>query len=254
MRKSTGFTFKQFHVAHDACAMKVGTDGILLGAWADVQGAARILDIGTGSGLIALMLAQRSAADCQIDAVELDAAAAAQAQSNVAASPWPHKVRVVHRAIQHFCAPAYDLIVSNPPYFVGGQTLGTVARGLARHYVAPAVAPTAALAEASTGVGGLHRRDLLAACQRLLSSSGRACFVLPCALADELIAEAPAYDLTATIYLAVTTRPQKDVNRVLLQLSRRSARCERQELTIHSADGPYSEAYIRLTRDFYLKM
>ena len=87
MGRNSGFTFKQFHVAHDRCAMKVGTDGILLGAWAPVTNARRVLDIGSGSGLIALMLAQRSPADCRIDAVELDSNAARQARENAAASP-----------------------------------------------------------------------------------------------------------------------------------------------------------------------
>lgn len=87
MGRSSGFTFKQFHVNHDRCAMKVGTDGILLGAWAPVTGARRVLDIGTGSGLIALMLAQRSTNDCRIDGVELDKDAADQARENVATSP-----------------------------------------------------------------------------------------------------------------------------------------------------------------------
>jgi tRNA1Val (adenine37-N6)-methyltransferase len=90
MGRSSGFTFKQFHIDHDRCAMKVGTDGILLGAWAPVEQAHRVLDIGTGSGLIALMLAQRSTNDCRIDGVELDKDAADQARDNVAASPWRH--------------------------------------------------------------------------------------------------------------------------------------------------------------------
>ena len=87
MGRNNGFTFKQFHIDHDRCAMKVGTDGILLGAWAPVDSARRVLDIGTGSGLIALMLAQRSTNDCHIDGVELDKDAAMQAHENVTASP-----------------------------------------------------------------------------------------------------------------------------------------------------------------------
>src|SRR5690606_4008152 len=89
-----GFTFKQFFIAHDRCAMKVGTDGILLGAWAPVAGVKRILDIGTGSGLLALMLAQRTEAHVTIDAVELDVQAAGQASENAAESPWADRVRV----------------------------------------------------------------------------------------------------------------------------------------------------------------
>ncbi|AZU49731.1 tRNA (adenine-N6)-methyltransferase [Aeromonas hydrophila] len=115
MGRNSGFTFKQFHVAHDRCAMKVGTDGILLGAWAPVTNARRILDIGSGSGLIALMLAQRSPAGCRIDAVELDSNAARQARENAAASPWHERVSVIESAIQTYQAAPYDLIVSNPP-------------------------------------------------------------------------------------------------------------------------------------------
>ncbi len=120
-----GFTFKQFFVAHDRCAMKVGTDGILLGAWAPVAGVKRILDIGTGSGLVALMLAQRTPEDVTIDAVELDAQAAEQASENVAASPWAHRIAVHAQDIVSWRGQAeqtarYDLIVSNPPYYEPG--------------------------------------------------------------------------------------------------------------------------------------
>jgi len=133
MGRSSGFTFKQFHIDHDRCAMKVGTDGILLGAWAPVADARRVLDIGTGSGLIALMLAQRSTNDCRIDGVELDKDAAEQARDNVAASPWASRVTIIENAIQDYQAVPYDLIVSNPPYFLAGQVFSDPARALARH-------------------------------------------------------------------------------------------------------------------------
>ena len=112
MGRSSGFTFKQFHIDHDRCAMKVGTDGILLGAWAPVADARRVLDIGTGSGLIALMLAQRSTNDCRIDGVELDKDAAGQARDNVAASPWASRVTIIENAIQDY--QAVPTISSSP--------------------------------------------------------------------------------------------------------------------------------------------
>lgn len=130
---SRGFTFKQFHINHNRCAMKVGTDGILLGAWANIDGARRILDIGTGSGLVALMLAQRSSADVNIMGLELDEAAAAQAADNVQASPWPQKVAIQQGALQQYIAPEFDLIVSNPPYYSHGQDFADAARAQARH-------------------------------------------------------------------------------------------------------------------------
>ena len=216
--------------------MKVGTDGILLGAWAPIANAHRILDIGTGSGLIALMLAQRSHADCLIDGVELDMGAATQARENVAASPWASRVNIVENAIQDYQAPPYDLIVSNPPYFVAGQSFSDPARALARH------------------TGALDSRDLLAACHRLLSATGQVALVLPTAMADEILGISADYDLHGVCYTAVITRAGKEANRVLLLLGRGLNRCEQGEIVIHSAGGAYSDRYIQLTHPFYLKM
>ncbi|ABK36818.1 tRNA1(Val) (adenine(37)-N6)-methyltransferase [Aeromonas hydrophila] len=236
MGRNSGFTFKQFHVDHDRCAMKVGTDGILLGAWAPVTNARRVLDIGSGSGLIALMLAQRSPADCRIDAVELDSNAARQARENAAASPWHERVTVIESAIQTYQATPYDLIVSNPPYFVAGQSFRDPARALARH------------------TGGLDSRDLLAACDRLLAPNGEVALVVPTAMADEILCISADYDLHAVCYTAVITRAGKEANRVLLRLGRGLNKCEQGEIVIHSADGTYSDRYIQLTSPFYLKM
>jgi tRNA1Val (adenine37-N6)-methyltransferase len=130
-----GFTFKQFFVAHDRCAMKVGTDAILLGAWAPVAGVKRILDIGSGSGLIALMLAQRTPSPVNIDAVELEPQAALQAQENVQQSPWPERIQIHQQDIADWaeqCDKRYSLIVSNPPYFAPGVACSTAARDSAR--------------------------------------------------------------------------------------------------------------------------
>ncbi|WP_336291744.1 tRNA1(Val) (adenine(37)-N6)-methyltransferase [Aeromonas dhakensis] len=236
MARNSGFTFKQFHVEHDRCAMKVGTDGILLGAWAPLGKARRILDIGTGSGLIALMLAQRSHADCRIDAVELDKHAAQQARENAAASPWPLRVTIIESAIQGYHADSYDLIVANPPYFVAGQSFRDPARAMARH------------------TGALDSHALLAACDRLLAPDGQVALVVPTAMADEILCISADYDLHAVCYTAVITRAGKEANRVLLLLGRGLNRCDRGEIVIHSAEGTYSDRYIQLTSPFYLKM
>ena len=118
-----GFTFKQFFVAHDRCAMKVGTDGILLGAWAPIAGVKHVLDIGAGSGLLALMLAQRTGDDVHVEAIELDEEAAAQARENALASPWASRIEVWQADI-HQWQPSqtrrYELIISNPPFFAEG--------------------------------------------------------------------------------------------------------------------------------------
>lgn len=236
MVRSRGFTFKQFHIDHDRCAMKVGTDGILLGAWAPLDGVRRVLDIGSGSGLIALMLAQRSGPDCEITGVELDREAVTQARHNVLSSPWSARVRMEEGAIQLHEAQPYDLIVSNPPYFGAGQTFADPARAQARHR------------------GALDSQDLLDSCARLLAPRGRVALVLPTALADEIISILPNYDLHELCYVAVITKEGKAANRVLLLLSRELNRYERDEIVIHSADGGYSNRYVQLTATFYLKM
>ncbi|MBL0546082.1 tRNA1(Val) (adenine(37)-N6)-methyltransferase [Aeromonas jandaei] len=236
MGRSRGFTFKQFHINHDRCAMKVGTDGILLGAWAPVEQARRVLDIGSGSGLIALMLAQRSRSDCHIDGVELDSDAVIQARENVAASPWADRVAITESAVQGYQAAPYDLIVSNPPYFVAGQSFSDPARAMARH------------------TGALDSHALLAACDRLLAPNGEVALVLPTAMADEILCISADYDLHGICYTAVITREGKEANRVLLRLGRGLNRCERGDIVIHSADGAYSDRYIQLTSPFYLKM
>lgn len=131
-----GFTFKQFFVAHDRCAMKVGTDGVLLGAWAPVIEAGRALDIGTGSGLVALMLAQRMHGAIAIDAVDLDPYACRQARDNFTASPWATSLCAVEGDICAYADRAsrrYKSIVSNPPYFSTGPACATPARERARY-------------------------------------------------------------------------------------------------------------------------
>ena len=128
------FSFKQFTVYHDRCAMKVGTDGVLLGAWTDVSGARDILDIGTGTGLIALMLAQRS--EAHIVAVDIDEDAVKQAKENVEKSPWPGRIEVERHDICCFNSDIrYDVIVSNPPYFFNSLKCPDGQRNIARHTV-----------------------------------------------------------------------------------------------------------------------
>ena len=159
-----GFTFKQFFVAHDRCAMKVGTDSIALGAWAPIANTTRILDIGTGSGLLALMLAQRTAPDVVIDAVELEPDAVSQAQQNILASPWASRIHI-HRADilswTHQQTQRYQLIVSNPPYYPSGPACGNKARTIAR----------------STAT--LEHSQLLASAAQLITEDGIFCVILP---------------------------------------------------------------------------
>ncbi|MFO6423597.1 tRNA1(Val) (adenine(37)-N6)-methyltransferase [Motilimonas sp. KMU-193] len=237
--KRQGFSFKRFHIEHDLCAMKVGTDGILLGAWAKVDGAQRVLDIGTGSGLIALQIAQRSEQHCHITALEIDPQAAQQAKANVAASPWPDKVSVIEQSVQQFAAASnqqYDVIVSNPPYFPAGQVLACQARATARH------------------TGSLSKMDLLTAIEQLLTPTGRCDMVLPYDVALDYIATATSLGLHLHERVDVVTKANKPPHRMLFSLSKTAHKGAHSQLTIHHQEGGYSSEYIALTSDFYLKM
>ena len=232
-----GFTFKQFFVAHDQCAMKVGTDGVLLGAWASVKECTRILDIGTGSGLIALMLAQRSNAKVRITGVELDPEAAQQASDNVAGSPWSARVTIIHADIQHWvaqCSEDYHLVVSNPPYFSSGSECATVARAAARYTTT------------------LTHQTLLACAASVLAENGLFCVILPYQAAEALLAVAGPQGWYVQQRMDISDTAIRPVNRVMLALRRAPAVCQYQAMTIRDARHHYSAAYRQLTRDFYL--
>ncbi len=250
MKKNGGFSFKQFHVDHDACAMKVGTDGILLGAWAELDGQhdgrINVLDIGTGTGLISLMLAQRAETEVNITAIDIAADACQQARQNVAQSPWPSAVRVSHTPLQDFSKNhcgyhAFDLIVSNPPYFTHGQSFDDPSRQLARH------------------TSTLTHKELLEHALPLLAPQGKLALVLPFDAGCELIAHCRTLedDLDSSLGLRVVnikTTPRKAYSRMLLEITREPRLYQESELIIHQSTGAYSEDYIALTRDFYLNM
>ncbi|WMC11060.1 methyltransferase [Oceanimonas pelagia] len=231
-----GFTLKQFHINHDRCAMKVGTDGILLGAWAPLGPGRRILDVGTGSGLVALMLAQRGGEAVHITGLELDEAAAGQAADNVAASPWPERVSIVQGALQQFEAAPFELIVSNPPYFAPGQHFDCAARASARHG------------------GSLSLAALFAHCERLLSEAGELCLVLPWQAREEALLHADSNGLFLLEQQQVVTREGKNPGRFLLRFGRIKNCLKRGEIVINTAEGGYGDIYKGLVSPFYLKM
>lgn len=232
-----GFTFKQFFVAHDRCAMKVGTDSVLLGAWVAVDNVRRILDIGCGSGLIALMLAQRTADQATIDAVELDNAAAAQAGDNVLESPWPQKIQVYHQDIHHFAEQAahcYQLIVSNPPYFEPSVACRDLARTNARY--------TETLTHAA----------LLDCAEKLIAENGHFCVVLPYSIGETFEVNAHQRGWYTARKLNISDKADTQKHRLLLALARTSVVKEEAELAIKEADGSYTTDFRLLIKDFYL--
>ena len=230
------FKFKQFMVHHDRSSLKVGTDAVLLGAWADVADAKHILDIGTGSGVIALMLAQRSSA--QIDAIDIDEESTKQAQENFDTSPWAGRLNAQNISLLDFTATAtakYDLVVSNPPYFTDSYKPTDPQRFTARHN------------------DQLPINELAENTAKLLSPNGKFCVILPVKEAGLLTAALRSYGLFPEKELWVYSFTGKEVFRKLILFNRNETFCQREELTIETAPGQgYSKEYIELTRAYYL--
>lgn len=231
------FQFKKFTVYHDKCAMKVGTDGVLLGAWASVENARRILDIGTGTGLIALMLAQRS--DASVVGVDIDEAAVEQARENIERSEWKNRIVVEHKDVLDLSGEKYglfDVIVSNPPYFTEAVYCPDKQRNTARH------------------MDSLPFDELLQAVDRLLAEEGCFSVILPSGVAPDFIANALHYRLYLCRQTFVHTKPEAVPKRVLMPFSRTASECKTEHLVVELARHEYSPEYIALTRDFYLSM
>jgi tRNA1Val (adenine37-N6)-methyltransferase len=229
------FRFKQFSIAQDKCAMKVNTDGVLLGAWADVDGAETILDIGTGTGVIALMIAQRNQSAI-IDGIEIDASAYEQAKENFTASNWGSRLNAHHISLQdYFPDKKYDLIISNPPYFIDDHKAGDHLKNIAKHGIS------------------LSYIELIIGISRLLTEMGEAFIVLP------IFNLAPFELLAAEEKLLVTKLTQvravegKEPYLALIKLCRVKNDYSRSTITIQNSQGEFTSGYKELTREFYLK-
>lgn len=236
MKRKTHFHFKQFTVRHDRCTMKVGTDAVLLGSWAVVGNAKNILDVGTGSGVIALMTAQRTG-DATIDAVEIETQNAEQARENVLHSPWPTKVAVHNVPIQEFTGGTqYDVIISNPPYFNNSQEPPDERRHQARHTVS------------------LDYVALISCVRRLLKPGGKFNVILPYAEGLQFIDLAAQYKLNCSRKYSFRTRQAKPIERWLLEFTYNQSMTEEGEILLYEKGLVWSDSYVELTRDFYLKV
>ena len=244
------FRFKQFVVRQGGAAMKVGVDSVLLGAWADAGNTVRILDVGAGTGLLALMMAQRYR-DALIDAVEIDDEAYRQACENVNSSPWSSRISVICDDFLEYaeqCPFYYDLIISNPPYFTASFKPLNDKRDVARHN------------------DSLPHRQLLMKSTKLLNSTGVLAVVLPPVEATALIDEAATCGLFVKRTLHVQSLPSKPVYRMLVELSKKSPLYggdrvgegsfppDEKNLCIEKEDrSDFTDEYKQLTGDFYLK-
>jgi len=234
---SDSFSFKQFTIWQNQCAMKVGTDGTLLGAWAG--GGHRLLDIGTGTGLIALMMAQRFPS-AHISAIDIDEAACMQAQENVEVSPFSRRVTIVHADLQTFADGTavkglFDSIVSNPPFFEESLVCPDNQRTLARHTVQ------------------LSYQVLMTCVSQLLADDGEFSVIIPAECQSRLESEAHLAGLFKSRECRVRTTPRKPVRRCLLAFRKHLPDCvELTEGVIELAPKERSPWYVELTNDFYL--
>ena len=233
------FRFKQFEIEQEGCAMKIGTDGVLLGAWANSDNTQDILDIGTGSGVIAIMMAQR-ANKAKIDAIEVDKEAFSTAQKNMEKSPFNERLHCIHESIQDYAKltrKEYDLIVCNPPFFTGGTLSHQEDRNNVRHTIK------------------LPNGELLSAARRLLKKDGKFCVVLPLIEGLRFKELARNYNLYCTKVTEVKPKHDKSVERLLLQFEKVEKAEETNQLVIQFEErNNYTPEYTELTKDFYLNM
>ena len=233
------FTFKQFQVNQDRCAMKIGTDGVLLGAWTPlINNPFNILDIGAGTGILSLMLAQRSNAE-QIDAIEIDEDAYEQCVENFEASPWGDKLFCFHAGLDEFVdepEDEYDLIISNPPFYTDDYKSDNTSRDLARFEDA------------------LPFEELIEAAALLLSDNGIFSVIIPFKEEERFISLCKELDLFPLKITRVKGTPTSEIKRSLLAFCRMEQTPLIDELVIEISRHNYTPEYIELTKDFYLKM
>jgi len=231
------FKFKQFVIQQDKCAMKVGTDGTLLGAWADVTRCKKVLDIGTGTGLIALMIAQRNK-EASVDAIEIDVDAHKQAAENFTNSPFSKQIRIYHTSLQSYAQKtievSYDLILSNPPYFSDSLKCPEKKRSLARHN------------------DTLPLNELIYFSSLLLTANGRISLILPFQKIDELINLANQNKLYAIRQTNIIPTLGKQPKRTLVEFSFQKSSFCIEELVLEHSRNQRTDAYQKLTQEFYL--
>jgi tRNA1Val (adenine37-N6)-methyltransferase len=233
------FKFKQFNIQQDKCAMKIGTDGVLLGAWVNIdKDVNSILDVGSGTGLIALQMAQRSSAET-IDAIEIEPNAFEQTVDNFETSDWNDRLFCYHSSFQAFAdaiEDKYDLIISNPPYFNSGLQPNDTKRNLARH------------------TSRLTYKTLLQNTSKLLSEKGSCAFIVPFLEEQNFLDIASKNNLYPQRITRVKGAESTPLKRSLLQLSFKKTPVKTDTLVIEITRHNYTEAYKNLVKDFYLKL
>jgi tRNA1Val (adenine37-N6)-methyltransferase len=233
------FIFKQFSINQDQCAMKVGTDSVLLGAWTSVtKNPNSILDIGAGTGILAMMLAQRCSAEL-IDAIEIDDNAFEQCVDNFENAPWSDRLYCYHTSLKELVdeiEDKYELIISNPPFYSEDYKTSDNSRDLARFSDA------------------LPAEHLIASVSKLLAMDGQFSVIIPFKDKKHFIETALNYGLFVNRILNVKGNPKALIKRSLIEFSFHENEINKEELIIETERHQYTKEYINLTKDFYLKM
>lgn len=233
----TVFQFKHFEIHQEHSSMKIGTDGVLLGAWADVSNCKEALDIGTGTGVIALMLAQRNL-ESDVHAVEIDNDSFEEAEYNFKNAHWNDRMRCFHYSIQDFTVATeqrYDLIVCNPPFFTGGTLSDAYDRNAVRHTIK------------------LPHGELLISVRQLLKKAGKFCVILPFLEGLRFKEMAQSNGLFCNKTTGVKPDLLKPVERLLMEFSFKVSDYKYNEMCIRNEHGNYSRDYKSLTKEFYLE-
>jgi tRNA1Val (adenine37-N6)-methyltransferase len=229
------FSFKQFTIYQDKSAFKVGTDGVLLGAYADLTGVTNILDIGSGTGLLSIMLAQRC--DATITAIEPDYDSFIQSCENVNLVDWRNRIKIVNADLQNFdpVNEKFDLIVTNPPYFCDSLKSPDLRKTAARHN------------DSLTSV------EILEGVKRLLKEDGRFQLIMPYVEGNIFIADASKYGFYCNNILKIRPLSESEIRRLILNFSKTRKTPVEKFLTIEHGRHHFTDDYINLTKDFYLK-
>lgn len=236
MPRNTYFRFKQFLVNQDRCGMKVCTDSCIFGAYVDVKDASQILDIGTGTGLLALMAAQRT--EAVIDAIEIEKEAAVQAEENIRLSPWKDRIKLIQTDIKQFIperVEKYDVIICNPPFFSKSLRSESKQKNLALHG------------------DELKLEDLVMVSLQLLEEQGKLWVLLPEYESKELTTIALKQGLNLTHRLFIRERANEKIIRVIACFCRQKDEISSEELVIRNERGHYSSSFIKLLKEYYLE-
>ncbi len=216
--------------------MKITTDSVILGAWANSENPQKIFDIGTGTGVLALMAAQRFT-NAEVTGIEIVKEAADEAAENFKNSPWANRLKIIIADFKEYAKRSkekFDLIISNPPYFENQLRSPDKKKSLVRH------------------TDQLSYEDLFSSAKKIMNQAGKFCLILPANIFDKISKIAEKNNFFISKIVKIYPKPNKDFNRLLLEFSQKQTDLQVDTLTIRNEDNSYTAEYLRLTKDFYL--